>query len=221
TMAVRMGAALLLAYLGQDALLHLRMNLTRQILSIPLRKLEEIGPSSILTILTDDIPNITNFTSTLPILCTNSVIAMTCLVYMGWLSWKLLAVVAVFLIVGVLTYEYLNGMAERHLVSARSEHKTLLGQFRALIEGTKELKLHRERREFFLSRVMQGTTGQFRGHMLRGMKIYAAALSWGELLMFLAIGLVIFVPPSFVRAREETIVSFIMAMLYLVGPLDT
>ena len=145
TMAVRMGAALLLAYLGQDALLHLRMNLTRQILSIPLRKLEEIGPSSILTILTDDIPNITNFTSTLPILCTNSVIAMTCLVYMGWLSWKLLAVVAVFLIVGVLTYEYLNGMAERHLVSARSEHKTLLGQFRALIEGTRNRSRHRQR----------------------------------------------------------------------------
>jgi len=221
TMAVRMGASLLLAYLGQNALLHLRMSLTRQILSIPLRKLEEIGASSILTILTDDIPNIANFTSILPILCTNSVIAVTCLIYMGWLSSKLLAVVAAFLIVGVLTYEYLNSMAERHLVSARSEHKSLLGQFRTLIEGTKELKLHRARRESFLSRVMQGTAVQFRSHMLRGMRIYAAALSWGELLMFLAIGLVIFVPPSFIHISESTIVAFVMAMLYLVGPLET
>jgi putative pyoverdin transport system ATP-binding/permease protein len=220
-MAARTAAGLFLAHLGQDALFTLRMNLSRQILGTPLRKLEETGASKILAILTDDVLNITNFLSNVPILCTNTAIAITCLGYMAYLSLTLLGVVFVFLVVGTLTYQLLTNSANRSLTLARQNHNALLGHFRSLLGGMKELKLHRARREDFFSDVLQGTAGSYRSHMLRALKIYTAAMSWGELLMFFAIGLVIFFSFVLKGVSGPTVIAFVIAMLYLIGPLET
>ena len=47
--------------------------------------------------------------------------------------------------------------ASRYMRRARQDHDSLFKHFRALIDGNKELKLHRRRRQSFMERVLQET----------------------------------------------------------------
>jgi putative ATP-binding cassette transporter len=56
----------------------------------------------------------------------------------------------------------------RSLHLAREAEDELFGHFRALTEGIKELKLHRERRGVFLNGAIQTTTEEFQRHNVAG-----------------------------------------------------
>src|SRR5215468_5329968 len=85
----RITSEILLAHLGQNALLNLRMEMSRLILSQPLRRMEELGSHRILGVLLEDLPSITGLLSVIPLLCINSAVVLACLGYMSWLSLKL------------------------------------------------------------------------------------------------------------------------------------
>src|SRR6476469_1500316 len=67
----RFSSEFLLNRLGHSAIYNLRMQLCRQILSAPLRHLEELGVARLLAGLTDDIPAITTALLAVPVLCVN------------------------------------------------------------------------------------------------------------------------------------------------------
>src|SRR2546421_7866257 len=68
----------LLVRLTTQAGYHLRMRLCRQILSAPLRVVEELGPHRLFAMLSDDIPTVTAAISTLPLLFTQLAIVAGC-----------------------------------------------------------------------------------------------------------------------------------------------
>src|SRR5881394_2121776 len=153
----RLSSEILLTHLGQRALLNLRLQLSRQILAAPLRHLEELGFHRLLAALTEDVPVITNALMIIPVLCINCAVVLAGLLYLGWLSWTLLLLVLGFMVLGILTYQVPMLRAVRWLRLAREESDALLKHFHTLIDGSKELKLHRRRRDMFFSRVLQPT----------------------------------------------------------------
>ena len=64
----RFASEAMLINLSSKAVLDLRMRLSRQILSAPLRRLEEVGPHRLLATLTEDIPTIGGTFVNIPIL---------------------------------------------------------------------------------------------------------------------------------------------------------
>jgi putative ATP-binding cassette transporter len=219
-MVLRIVSGLLLTALGQHSLFDIRMDMCRRIVAVPLRKLEEYSPSRIIGVLTDDVPNITNFISAFPVLCVNAAIILTCLIYLAFLSWPLLLTLVGFMAVGMVSYQLLSLSAHRHLTLARNEHSGLLKHFRALIEGMKELKLHRPRRARFFSGVLQQSATNFRKEYMSAMKVLTLAASWGELLVFAAIGFVVFVYSHLTFVSVTTLTGFILTFVYLMGPLE-
>jgi putative ATP-binding cassette transporter len=211
---------MLLARISQDALFNLRQQLCRQILSAPMRHLEEVGPDRLMTALTDDVPVITNTLVVFPLLCINLAVMLSGLFYLGLLSWPLLLAVLGIMVVGVLTYQLPIIKALRWLRLARDDADKLFNSFRSLTQGTKELKLHHQRRETFLVNVLQGTADSMRKHNLAGMRLYTAAASWGQSLVFIVIGLVIFVLPSVQPVSPQTLVGYTITLLYLMTPLQ-
>jgi putative ATP-binding cassette transporter len=216
----RIAAELLLAHLGQGALFELRMALSRQILGVPLRRLEELGPHRLLTALTDDIPTITNVVTVIPILCINIAVALSCLIYMGWLSWAMLLAVLLVIVLGIVSYQLPIAKSFQHMRLARREGDNLFNHFRALTEGIKELKIHGERRKAFLSDVLRTTAAQFRRHNISGLTIYTVAASWGQLLVFVVIGLLLFVLSGMIDVSGAILTGFTLALLYLMTPLQ-
>jgi putative ATP-binding cassette transporter len=210
----------LLVRLGQDALLRLRMQLSRQILASPLRRLEEVGAPRLLAALTDDVPVITNALLTVPVICINVAVFVGGLAYLGWLSGRVLLAALGFIALGVAVYQLAVLRAAGYLRRARRQTDALLGHFRALTDGTKELKLHRRRREVFTGEVLQETAEAFRRESVGGMFIYTAAASWGQALGFVVVGLLVFAAPAWFAVSAEVLTGYVIVLLFVMTPLQ-
>ena len=216
----RYASEMLLTRLAQDALFSLRMRLCRQILAAPLRHLEELGAHRLLTTLADDVPVITGTLVVFPLLCINISVAIGGLVYLGLLSWVMLLGVLGFMVLGIITYQLPIIRAMRALGRAREEADNLYGHFTSLTLGTKELKLHRSRREAFITKELQETAASLRRYNLAGMSVYTAAASWGQSLVFVVIGLVLFVLPTIEQTDTLALTGYTITLLYLMTPLQ-
>jgi putative ATP-binding cassette transporter len=214
----RIVSEVLLTRVGQDTILDLRMQLSGALLRVPLRHLEKIGRARVLTALTDDVPTITNAVASIPILCINLATALCGFAYLGWLSWKVLLLVLVFLAVGIVTYQVPMLRAIRYMFKTRAINDELYRHFSTLTDGAKELKLHRDRRGSFLKDEMESTARRFRDANVRGLQIFSVAASWGQLLLFVVLGLLLFAVDG-IDARVLT--GYALTLLYLVTPLQT
>jgi putative pyoverdin transport system ATP-binding/permease protein len=216
----RIVAELLLAHLGQGALYQLRMDLSRQILAVPLRRLEEVGVHRLMAALTDDVPSITNIVTVIPILCINIAVALSCLIYMAWLSWPLFFAVLAIIIIGIISYQLPVVKSFQYMTLARREGDNLFSHFRALTDGIKELKIHAERRKAFLTSTLETTASKFRRHNIAALTIYTVASSWGQMLVFVVIGLLLFVLSAWFSINIVVMTGFTLTILYLMTPLQ-
>ncbi len=211
---------LLLIHLGQGALLELRMRLSRQILTTPLRRLEEFGAPRLMSSLTDDIPTITNALLMIPLICINVAVVIAGLIYLGWLSWWVLLLVLGFMAIGITTYQLAVIKAIRFMYAAREHTDKLFQHFRALTDGTKELKLHRRRREVFAEEVLRGSATAFRRESIKATTIYAGAASWGQALGFVVVGLLVFAIPAWYAFDVQVMTGYVLVLLFVVTPLQ-
>lgn len=210
----------LLNSLGQEALYALRMDLIRSMLAAPLRHVEQLGPHRLLAALTDDVPLITGTIVVIPLLCVNATVVIGCLVYMGVLSPVLLGIVLGFLLLGIVTYQFPILRASQVFRLGALDTEKLLDHFRAVTHGMKELKIHGERRRAFLDKVVDPTATSLRRHNSKGLTIYAAASSWGQTLVFVVVGLIIFALPRVRHVDAATLTGYVLSLLYLMVPLQ-
>lgn len=198
----------------------LRTQLSRQILASPLRDLEAVGSNRLIASLTDDIPKIVQALTNLPNLCINIVIVLGCLVYMGWLSWVLLLLLSVVFGVGGLGYSALGRRAYKYVKSARETWDLLLKHFHSLIDGSKELKLHRQRREEFFSQNIKATAATLARHRIAAWTNYVVAENWGQMLIFVVVGLLIFNIAKIQSINAEVLTGYVIIILYMTNPLQ-
>jgi len=215
--SARIASELLLARLGQDTVHNLRLQLSGRVLDVPLRRLEQLGGDRIVSALTGDVSTIANAVSLVPILCINLATIAGALTYLGWLSWKVLLLVIAFILVGMVSYQLPVIRAVQHIRRANSLHDVLYGHFRTLTDGAKELKLHRGRSESFLAGELGGTSRTYREQMLIGSRILTIASSWGQLLLFVVLGLLLFGGPA---VDHRILTGYALTLLYLMNPLQ-
>jgi len=209
---------ILLSDLGQDSLYSLRLRISRQVLATPLRRLEKLGTHRVLSVLTDDVPVITNTVLMVPLLCLNTTIVIGCLVYIGLLSWKLLSVVGFFLVVGILGYQLPVLKAQHIFKQARNDADAVLKHVQSMFGGIKELKQHRGRRDAFFARVLEPAASSFRTNNKKAMRIYTASATWSQTLVFVVVGLLVVVGSG--EMNRATLTGFTLALLYLMMPLQ-
>lgn len=210
----------LLTRLTLSSTLRLRMRLCRQVLFAPLRKLEELGPHRILANITEDIPVMTVALATLPVLCMQIAIVVACLAYMGWLSWRLLTGILVYLGIGAIIYQLLVLRASRYLKLARETADALMKHFRALTDGTKELKLHSQRREKFLTMLLEPTAAAVKDYNIQANNIFISNSILGQVLIFSLIGFLTFSLSGMVNISSQVLIGYTLVILYMVGPLE-
>jgi putative ATP-binding cassette transporter len=209
----------LLASFAQGAVANLRRELIRKILTVPLRRLEELGTPRLLVALTDDVFNITQALLAIPIVFVNLAMLLGGAAYLGWLSWKILVAAFVLILVGAVIYRLIVASAFHCLNQAREEEDRLFGYFRALTEGIKELKLHRNRRGSFLNQNVQTATEAFQRHNVGAEVRFVAAQNWSHFLFFALIGLILFLLPAISHLSPKTLTGYVITTLYLMGPL--
>src|SRR5262245_59387518 len=217
----RVTSQAVLIRLGQGSVFRLYTHLSRRFLAAPLRQLETVGAPRLLAALTEDVPAIAGALLGVPVLCVNAAILLGCLVYLAWLSPLLFLGVLGFLAAGALSYQLPVVQALGHLHLARQEHDALMKHFRGLTEGVKELKMHHGRREAFLDQLLEATAARLRDRNTAGLTLYAAAGSWGQLLFFVCIGLLLFALPGRGDFPRDVVSGYALAILYAIAPLET
>jgi len=218
---LRVASESILASLGQQSIFVLRTELSSQVLAAPLRQLEEIGPHQILSVLTDDIPSIAGVIAAIPQICINGGVVAGCIGFMGWLQWKLMLTVLCLMGIGVSTYQFGVAYASRQFQRARRRDTDLQRHFRGLIYGIKELKLHAGRSAAFHHEAIRRTADDVRNANTKGLFTFVVASSWGQLLVFFAIGLITFFLARALNVGAGIITGFSLALLYVTTPLQT
>jgi len=206
--------------LSQEAIFQLRLSLCRQILGSELNHLEQLGTSKLLATLTEDIQDVANAVFILPFICIDLAIVIGCLVYITWLSWAVSLMVFAFLGVALGSCQWLLKRGDKSLFLAREEQDLLFSHFRTITEGIKELKLHYQRRQAFVSEDFQATATKFRHYNVQGLTLFAITSSWGKLLFFFAIGFILFALPKFININTSTLSGYVLTFAYLMLPMD-
>ena len=211
---------ILLTRLAQQVIAGLRRDLSRQILAAPLRQVEEIGIPRLLVALTDDVQVIRDALLNIPALVVNIAILIGCSVYLGWLSWTTLLAIGGLVMLGVCSSRWQVGRAWRFLKLARQEQDTLFRHFHALTAGIKELTLHRQRRQAFLSQALDPTIETLRHHNVDAMTRLTIVHSWNQFFFYALIGLLLFALPALQELGAQSLTGYILTIVYLLGPLE-
>ncbi|BFU90194.1 MAG: ABC transporter ATP-binding protein [Nitrospira sp.] len=207
-----------LTRLGQDIIAQLRLHLSEQILRAPFRQVQERGRHRLLAALNEDTDVIAQAYVQIPLICVNGATVVGCLAYLGWLSWPMLAIVLGFMIFGALSFQAQEQQALQSFKQARETSDTLFRHFQSILEGIKELKLHRERRQAFLATALRPTVTAYKRDFVKGMTVYAVATNWGMFLFYAVIGLVLFILPEWLALTPQAVAGSTLVLLYMMGP---
>ncbi len=209
----------LVTRLGQEIIVKMQMRLSRRILDAPLQHLEKIGSDKLLVVLTEDVDIVSAAALYVSSLFINIALLAGCLIYLSWLSVPVFLFLLVFMVLGTFIYMLLVNGGKQDFQQARDTKDRLYQIFRTTTEGTKELKLHRERRQAFLSEELQVAAEKLQQFMVSGMTIYALAASWGMMLFFIPIGLLIFGLPQIVNIPVSVLSSYALTIIFIMTPL--
>ena len=210
---------LFLLYLTARTSYELRIQLSRQILSTPLRQLEKLGQPRLLATIAEDIGSVIELVTLLPQTLTQVAMIIGCLAYLGWLDWRLLLIMIGYMGLGLLSHQLPLLKAFRYFRLVREQWDELYKGFQGLIMGTKELKLNRGRREAFLSQQLEPAAAGIQTYGLKANLISMAVSNWGQILFFIFIGLLLFVTPYLINIDRQNLVGYTLAVLFMITPL--
>ena len=210
---------ILLTSLSQDIIYNLRLELTQSIFACPLRQLEIIGTPKLLAALTEDLKTIANSSINISALGVNIALLLGCLVYLCWLSWSIFLIFFVFIIIGSLSYQFLVSKGNKWFKKARESQDDLFKHFQTVTQGTKELKLHRQRRQAFFQEDLKATTAALLHRFMKGMTIYSFATGYGLGLFFIPLGLMLLSLTKIMPISGEILSGYTLTFLYMITPL--
>jgi putative ATP-binding cassette transporter len=216
----RIASELLLAHLGQGTILKLRTDLSRRLLSMPYRVLEELGAHRLLAVLSEDVASIGNAVALVPGVCVSAAITLSGVIYLGVLSWRTLGLALAFVALGVAGYQLSVLRALAYIRTARGLHDELYRHLRALTDGMKELKMHGGRREAFLTAELHATAADFRSNNEAALRIYTLASNWGQTMLLVVTGWLLFSLPGAGGIPRPVVIGYILTLLFLINPIS-
>ena len=211
-------ALLTMRRLGVAYNYELRTKLCEQISRLSLRELELLGASRLHATLTEDVAAVSTAGGGVGLVLADAAIVVATLGYLAVLSPIAcgLALVAVGISVAVIAFLGRSLAVTRERFSRRIDD--LYGYFGALTQGAKELRLSTTRREAFLERGVRSTATELAGYAEREGAISVVALAVANFTLVGTMGLVVFASSRF--ATESVAARFVVALLYVIGPLQ-
>jgi len=122
--------------------------------------------------------------------------------------------------VGIVSYQLPMLRSMRAFRELRRLMDVLMKHFHAVTDGFKELKLHRLRRAAFIQGELAPTLQEVRRSSYAANSSLLAAVSWGQVLFFVVIGLIVFAPPGFRGGDRAVLLGYSLVILYMMGPLE-
>jgi len=202
----------------QGVILQMCRSLCWKVSATPLRKLEEIGGPRVMACLTDDIAVLSDAIQKIPSLVVDLMMLTGCTIYLAWISPIPALILVVLVVMMTMVYRFLMRRAGQAIKKVRNSRDTLFSNFRSLVEGIKEIKLHDGRRDAFFAEDIDRTTNELRQQNIVAMNRYAVADGWCQSMFYALLGAVLFLMPVVHPADTRTLTAYVLVALYMMGP---
>ena len=209
-----------MSHLSQWSLFNLRLSLSRLIVSCPLRTIENAGSHKVLVALAHDVDDIARVLQTIPVTFVDIAVLLAAFVYMAWLNWSMYIIFMVALALAIFTSKIPEFKAEKKYAKSREYWEEMIGNFRSITDGLKELKLHIARRGAFFAGPLHDSLSSYRRLRFEGDRLFAWARAWGIVMFLALLGIVLYTLPRIGVYDSHIIFGYIIALMYLKTPLD-
>ncbi|WP_258104792.1 cyclic peptide export ABC transporter [Marinoscillum sp. MHG1-6] len=205
--------------LSEEAVLDLRKMVSEKILKVSFQSME-MERNKLFTILTNDITTISNGVNRLPNVITAISMILGCVVYMGFISIELFGMFAVLLVIAFFFYKMPMNAYRWRIRESRGIQNQLFGYFEALIYGLKELALSKNLRKSFKEDVLFPACEDQRDYNMNARIRLTFISKWGEMLLLLGLGAMLFVVFSLGVSSFESFGEFLTVALFLIPALQ-
>lgn len=209
----------LMAQFALTTFLELTLDLSRKIMTVPLQRLEQTGMHRIFTALTTDTNVLVAAAQQMPGLAVNFAVVLGCGGYLFWLYPLGFAALSIAVLLGVGVYRFIHTTAFNAVFAQRVERDRLVRHYRSLVDGIKELKMHRARSEEFLKRRVDTTVREVRRLNLVARLRFVILDAWNQILFYLMIAGILFLFPRDGSMSTEVLSGYIFAALYVMAPI--
>ena len=199
---------------GQKVIAKLRRDLCRQIASAPQAQIEQVTTHRLMAVLTGDLEALSGATLNIAPIAVAAATVAGGFATLAWQSPLLFAIVAAALAIGAIANAYARRTGIRRFEAMRDTQEELFGNFRAIVDGGKELRMNSERRRLILDTRLMGAIGSLARLSVHTRCLFGAADMAGSSLFFAAIILVLALGEGAASA------GFILLLLYLRAPLE-
>jgi cyclic peptide transporter len=203
-----------------DLVFDLRMKLIGKIFLTTFQRFEAIRSGRVFTTLNNDTGQVSGVANTLVGVTTSSITVLGVFIYMSTVAfWATIVTVVMILFITVLYYT-VGGRAQKYFEQARDTQNVYMGLLNGLVDGFKELSLHFKKRIQYKNE-LEDSCDNFRSKQRIALFKFINIFLIGESLLLLVLGTVGFaVPRIFTDVQNVTLMSFIIAILYLIGPIN-
>lgn len=220
TLLSRIVSGVLFAQLSQNTMSKIREYIAQRVIDASFFDVETLGVARSQSIATEDATNVSMLFFALPNLLMHGSIVIGCLGYLAWLSWPVFALACTVVILGSLGYRLGDTRAIRALEAAGQAQDRLFAYFNGLFAGAKELKLHRDRAQSFMTESLNPEIDAVRRHRTHAFASYAVGVGWILFLFYIFLGAVIFGISQFGVVDFKVLAGYVIVFLFMLIPLD-
>jgi cyclic peptide transporter len=198
----------------------LRIKLIDKMLSTSYQKFEKIDRGRVYTALNDDVDTVGESTDTFVMLVTHVFTTIGIFTYLMFIAfWASVLVISLIVAIGVLYYLVVKS-TNIYFEQARDTRNEFMRQVNEMIDGFKEISLHLNKKLQYKKEVEDNAAVYKDKISTAGIRFVNAFLI-GESFLVILLGTVAFgFPILFPEIESYTIVSFIIVILYLIGPIN-
>ena len=204
---------------GQRFIAGLRQDIAGRILRAPVDAMERLGSSRLMAVLTNDVDTVSAFTFNFSGYAIALAGVLGGLGYLAWLSWSVFLVALLSLGLGALIHVVVKRGWIRDYEGVRAAQDDLHRQYRAVIDGLKELKIDRRRRARVHSVLLKGAVNRIARLKGRAMRLFWLGDAASSACFFLAVGLLLAGRQVF-GFDGAAISGAVIVLLYIKGPLS-
>lgn len=168
-----------------------------------------------------DVGRIAQMLLILPQALFNLLVAVSCLIYLAWLSLPLLAILLGFVLVSVASALSILHRTERFFERIRADENRLFQHFRAIAEAKKELTLNAARAAHFSERVLGKAIGDNEQSLRAANRWLGYTEVWNTAIIYAAILAVACAGRAYFTQDAAVVARFVIGSLFLIGPVSS
>jgi cyclic peptide transporter len=203
-----------------DIVYDMRMRLIEKVFLTSYQRFERLDRGRVYATINDDTGQISNSANIVVQLVTSIITTVGAFLYLATIAFWATAVTI--LVVGAIAilYGIVSQKAEQYFEEARDTRNVFMGLLNGMLDGFKELSLQVNKKKEY-RKDLDASCDEFRVKIVKAVVKFINAFLIGESLLVIVLGAVGFaIPRIFPDISTFTLMSFIMILLYLIGPIN-